>query len=205
MLEIRNFGWNSLTYCFIVTTTFTIIGTIFLVCQIKDIWKKKTSKAVSFVWYTSRSLIFLSYLFYGIQGNSLALIIQSSFRFPLTLIVLLGIWKFKKIKTVDKILSLVLFIIFTTLYFIPNKVFVLSVFAIIGIISALSQPLEIWRLKSCGVVNVNVIHVYNMSVIFWTIYGLIVNDWPLVVISFLNSVVYTITILLWYKYKKRRF
>jgi len=67
-----------------------------------------------------------------------------------------------------------------------------------------SQPWEMWREKSRGVVEIKMLATFLLSLGFWITYGFAIEALPLMIINPLLLVILSITIFLWWKYRPLR-
>ncbi len=201
-MELEYLGWNMLTLSFLATLFFSLLGGWGLFHQNQKIWKNQSGEAVPSIWYICSLGLFCSSVSYGITIQSIALVFSGVLRGFLHIPILIGLWKFKGFSVFEKRLSFFLFLVVLVMLALPWKgvFFVGCCFA--TIIPTATQPLEIWRKKSIGVVSLPVIATAFASSFFWVIYGHYVDDLPIFIVSIAFTVILFLTIVLWFWYRK---
>lgn len=69
-------------------------------------------------------------------------------------------------------------------------------------IGSLPQIIKAYRTKSVGDVSVWMFTVILTGVILWTIYGIVIIDWPIIITNGVSSFLNSIMILFYFKYSK---
>lgn len=202
-IEFENFGWNAITVTFFFTTFFGLYGSWGLIKQICRVQRFGLG-SVSIIWSLTFAFMFATYLPFGIVAHKGAAFLQFFFRVPFYayLIPLLykangGFsrkqWLLIAALTVALLCSLV----------DAGKVFVgISWF---GALVAADQPWKIWSNrtnKNCtAAVSIELLWAYEASIGFWFIYGLSTQDSAIVAMAIPYILVYTVGIVLYYKYR----
>lgn len=202
MVELQNFGWNLHTFSFLGTTLFALLGAWGLKDQIKGIWGKQSAEAVSAMWFIIFAGMFSSFLVYGVEEDRLALILQGITRVPLIAIVLIGVGKFQGFTRKERLALLAMLVAVGYQTVSEHKEIVFLGLSYLGIASSTLQPWKIWKAKTVGVVSIRLLVVYNFSVVFWTIYGVVFKDTPIILMAVPYVIVYSTTIALWLRFRK---
>ena len=200
-VEFQNFDLNALTISAIATLFFTTIQAWGLLKQNKLIWREKSGEAVSITWFTCFGFMFAVIFIYGIEINAGALMyngLLALFHIP----VLIGLAKFKGFTLKQRLIfaACVLAVLIMILFPIKDEIFL--TFSFISVVSLVMQPLEMWRSKSAGVVEIKLIKIYTAATAFWVIYAYSVGNWVMKITTPSALVVLIITIALWLKYRR---
>ena len=201
MAEIKGFGWNALTFSFFATVVFAILGAWGQKDQMKCIWSEKSGKSVAVNSFSVIFALFVSFVIYGIQKSSLALIIGGALRVPFLFGILLGLWRFKGFTLRERGVVVALALGLLYMPFSSYRGVIFLIFTYLGVAATLLQAWEIWEKKSRGVVSIKMLVVYNTSVMFWVIYGLALDDKKVFVMGLSYVIAYTLTIILWLVYR----
>ncbi len=203
MIELQNFGRNVETLSFLLTMAIMCIITWGLIHQTQKIWRNRSGESISTTWIIVFQFMFASFVVYGVEKNSLALIIQGCVRVPLVSIILLGLWKFKGFTNRQMAIFIILFGGIIYMPFSNHKAFIFLLYSYLGVASAMLQTWELWKTKHTGVVSIKFLMLNFIGVFLWVIYGSIVLDDPAVQIMGLSYCAnYSVTIALWFKYRK---
>ena len=201
-IEFDNFGWNVLTLSFFATIVFSLLGVFYLWRQFTEIWSNKSGKSVSVTWICYFLFGYIATLFYGVHKDSLALVISAALRIPISALVLFGLWKFKGFKKIDQGIFFGSIVLMIAMIFSSEKVWFYLFFSFGSVISLATQPIEIWKNKSSGVVVIKVFVIYAISCLFWIPYAFITRNWALEFIVFSFFVISIATIILWFRYRE---
>jgi len=202
-LEFRHLGFNVFTLSAIATIIFTVFEAWGLYKQSKLIRKKKSGQSLDNYLFIYLIFMFVASLVYGVEINSLALIINGClvlFCVP----VLLGLRKYKGFNVKEKLFFTFCFIVLAIMMLTAVKkfMFVLIMFGII--LALLSQLLEINKNKDSGAVEIKLILVYFVSTFFWVIYSFLANDLPLLFVTGASLIILFFIIYSWLKYNKEK-
>ncbi|MBI3274008.1 MAG: hypothetical protein HYZ69_02595 [Candidatus Colwellbacteria bacterium] len=179
---------------------FSVLGAWGLWKQNFAIWKNKSGRSVSISHFSFSLGYFLSGFTWGLEKNSLALILHCGGRAFFHVPILVGLWKFKGFTRSEKILSgLFLAGIFVTILMSVKEASFL-IYSIGSILAYFTQPVEIFRNKYAGTVEPGLHWIYFGNGTFWTIYGFATNDPVLEWTVPPNVVIALVTIALCYKY-----
>lgn len=201
-MEFVQFGWNAVTIGLLGTVIFTILSAWGLWQQKKAIWDNELGQSVSVINFSYGTAFFTAVLIYGISIKSIALsfngLLLSFFNLP----IILGLWKFKGFTKIEKFLGVCFLIIIIAMLILPLKSWFFLFLSFGNLVPGSMQALEIYNEKDAGVVEIKLLAVYLLSTLFWIIYAFAIDNWILQIISPLFFIILTITIVLWFKYKK---
>lgn len=183
-----------------MTIFFGILGSWGLYRQIKVIWLGKSAKSVSGAWVITSLAMFTAFLVYGAQQNSFPMQFQGWIRVVFLLPVIAGVFCFGNESRKCVVLMLVYALLLSGMSFREFSPHLYIFFSFLGIWSSFVQAYIIWKNYSRGKVAVELQIIYLLSVICWLVYGLIRNDWPLVVCSAGFTLSYLATITMWLRY-----
>lgn len=198
-LEYQHWGLNALTISFFLSGALTLISAWGLILQQRTIFRHKQAEVVSVFWLTYYAALQLAILLYGLSIYSAALIINgllAAFYLP----ILVGLWRFKGFSLKEKALGILLVTALLVMALLPLKSAFFLAFAVGGLISAITQPLEMWQKKSAQGLNINLIYTLLLGNIIWLTYGAAVSDWILIVINSIAFCIFGTTVLLWKRY-----
>ena len=199
-LEIDGFGINILSLTFVVTLISTAFQAIAFIKQNKKILKARSSKSVSFSFYSFFGFSALAITVYGLHNQSLALSINGLLGF-LSLAIAVNIFKFRKLTEKEISTGLFSTIAVPLMIIAPEKDYVFLGLGLIIGVTLMIQILEIWKNKSSGAYHSGQIFVSITSCSFWLIYSIIVIIYPMIIT---NSLFLFLWILLLFSYLKFR-
>lgn len=200
-MELEQLGWNALTIGFLGTMIFTLIEGWGLREQGKTIWRTQSGQSVSIITFCYFAALFSILFIYGLSVKSIAMTFNGIVLSVLHIPILRGLWKFKGFTKTEQLLSIAFLATVCTTLFVSFKDVIFLVISF-GNIAALSmQPYEIWKEKSSGAVEIKLLAVYLTSTSFWIIYAYSIHDWVLQIICPAFLVIFSITTILWFKYR----
>lgn len=197
-LEIDGFGINILSLTFVVTLISTAFQAIAFIKQNKKILKTRSSKSVSFSFYSFFGFSALAITIYGLHNQSLALSINGLLGF-LSLAIAVNIFKFRKLTEKEISTGLFSTIAVPLMIIAPEKDYVFLGLGLIIGVTLMIQIWEIWKNKSSGAYHSGQIFVSITSCSFWLIYSIIVIIYPMIIT---NSLFLFLWILLLFSYLK---
>jgi len=201
-VELNHLGWNALTIGFIGTLIFSFAEGWGVWQQNKAIWKNKSGESVSVIWFTYFTALFGIVFIYGLSTKSIALAFNGFLLTPLYIPLVVGLWKFKGFTKVEKICSACFLAAVIACVLVPYKDWFFLIFTVGNIFFSFTQPYEIWKNKSSGVVEIKLLVVFLASTIFWVTYAYASHDWVLEIITPCYLVIISLTTILWFKYRK---
>ena len=203
-VEFQNFGLNAMTVSFIGTIFFTFFQAWGLSGQNKTIWKNKSGEAVSVSWLSYNLYVFFLAFIYALEINGLALAFNGFCLGVMHIPIIIGLGKFKGFQRWEKIVFGVAIVLLVVMIFLPSEykalLFLISSFG--NIIAMATQPLEIFKKKTSGCVDIRLIFSFWISTIFWVVYAFAVNNWVLQILCPSYLAILTITMILWFLYRK---
>lgn len=202
-VEFQNFGFNAITISFIATLAITILQIIAAIKQNKRIRINRSGENWTLTLFAYLSFYFLSFIFYGISRNSLALFlsgIPGFFYIP----ILVNIWIYKENSKFDRISSILLFF---TVPFIAISQYkgmaILFVFGL-GATSMLIQTYKMIKEKDYKDVEPMFLVSFFVSSLFWFIYSTAINDRVVQISSGLSLIFLVLLLSLYYQWKHKR-
>lgn len=199
-IEIQNWGFNFLVITSIITIVFTIFQAYGFIRQGRKIWRRKSVKSISGPFFFLFFFYFIAFTFYGYEQKSLAMTLNGLLFLPCAPIVI-GIIKFRRPDILDIISFLLSLAIVPIMILIEAKDVFLLILLLISLISLLSQALTMLKNKSRGAVDIKFIGIFLSTSIFWLVYSILINNWPLEIFNSLAIIVYAFIIYLYRKYK----
>src|SRR4030043_255058 len=103
-MEVRNFGWNLMTFSFVTTLFFTLLQAYALIKQNQRILKTRSGESVSFIFFSYYGFSALAVIVYGLHKGSLALVINGLIGF-LAMLVIINLLRFKKINLWERMMG----------------------------------------------------------------------------------------------------
>lgn len=201
MVEIQEFGLNAVTVGFLGTIIFTLVQAWGLRQQSVTIWKRRSGASVSVTYFAYSTAHFTTTMIYGVSQDSIALIFNGLLLAVMLVPIIFGLWKFKRWSLLEKGL-VACFLTFPVIVAVaPAKDWLFLLFSFGTLASCATQPLEIWRNKDSGAVEIRFVLTFLASTIFWLIYGFAIGDWVLEIIIPGFVSIHVATLVLWYRYR----
>ena len=211
-IEWRRWGWNLVTLTFWLTVLFTLIDGWGYRKQGETIWKNRSAESVSAITFFYGACLCWSYAIYAVFVGSIAVLFNGLVlgycMFPL----LRGVIRFKRLRNTEKVCCALSSLMIPAMLFLPWKGGMFFLFMSVALVSLAAQPLEIWRNKNAGDVDIRSMTVFALGVFFWASYGFFVGQSPEassaevgLILRIVNSIaflLYCSIILLWFAYKK---
>ena len=202
-LEFKHLGFNVFTLSAMATIVFTVFEAWGLHKQSKLIREKKSGQSLDNYLFIYLIFMFVASIVYGIEINSLALIINGCL-FLFCVPVLLGLGKYKGFSLKEKVFFVFCFVVLVFMLLSDVKEF-MFLFIMSGIILALlSQLLEINKNKDSGVVEIKLILVYFISTFFWVVYSFLADDLTLFFVTGTSLIILFFIIYSWLKHNKEK-
>ncbi|MFA4942059.1 MAG: SemiSWEET family transporter [Patescibacteria group bacterium] len=199
--EIQNWGVNILTLTFVATLFFTSLQGYTLIKQIGKITRNKSGKSVSFVFFSIYTSSALAITIFGLYKSSLALTINGLLGF-ISLIILIKLFQFKKIERKEKILGLISTLTIPLVIIVPQKDILYLILGLVVLATIISQIVEIWKNRSSGSVYPGQTIVSIFSSLFWLIYALTANIWPMKIINSISFILWIALLLSYLKFRE---
>ncbi len=202
-VEYQNWGWNAVVVGSFGAIIFTFIEGWGLWKQNQAIWRGKSGESVSVSWFSYFLFALAAFFFYGIHIHGIAAMFNGV---ALTLVhipILLGLWKYKGFAKWEKVQFFCLALMVPAMAFLPWKNEVFTIVSVGIIYSLATQPLELWKTKKTGAVEIKLLVVYTLSTAFWVIYAFAINEWVLEILTSVNLFLLGLATLLWFKYRAR--
>ena len=193
---------KAITGCLVILLG--MIGTWGLWRQRNNIVRNKSGHAVSRIAFLYMTFHFSVMTVYGFSIPDAPLVINGLLRFLFHLPILAGLQKYKGFTRNEKRLALVLaaMLVLVIRVSFKQEFFLIENFGAMFI--AVAQPLEIWREKNSGVVEIRLVLIYLCTAFAWVFYGLLINDWAVWLTSAGFFAVWVVTAGLWRKYRQKK-
>jgi len=201
-MNIPHFAWNAETIGFWGTIFFTFLVSWGLWQQKKSIWKNQSGKSIPVALFSFSAFMTVTILLYGLSLKNLALSINGFLYALIYIPIIVGLWKFKGFTKLEKILFLSFASVTVLNIVLPFKEWFFFGFSLASMAISLMLPIEIYRNKSIGVVNIRFIVTSFVNTIFWLIYGIAIDNWILKITNPYYLILGAINIALWLKYRK---
>lgn len=204
-IEYKNFGWNTITFCFFSILLIVVYQIRAAIRQKKKIKKNSLDKDSTLLLspFVYCCLYFLIFIFYGSNRNSLALFL-SSLPGPFYIPIIIFVWKYRKKSWLDVLASFTLPLIIPLMAVSNNKEVLLIVMFGIGAIAMLIQAYEMIRTNDFKDVEPNLLLSFLISSIFWFIYSIATNDQPVQFSSGSALIFLLLFLTLYYRWYKKR-
>lgn len=200
MSELQYFGWNLATLGFLGTVIFSLVRAWTFEEQRKLVWKHQSGESISILWLLYFIVLHGIVFVYGLDTQRLALMINGLLT-VCALPLLVGLWKFQGLTFFEKMIGVASCPIFVFVCVTSLKEQFFFYFSLGGIVFSFLQPLEIWKNKSSGVVDVRFHAMSLLNAFFWFLYAHTMDIWVLQVTSYLYGAIAILTILLWHIYR----
>lgn len=197
------FHWNAETVGVWGCNLFTVVEGFGLFFQIRQIWKKRSGESVSVGMMLFLTTLCVSSIVYGLTYHRRPIVFNGTVLGIGFSAVAVGLWRFKGYRPWERWFGLGLVAslaaMFITGHF-DRWYFLYSA----GSAAALAlQPLEIWRKRSSGVVDIRLLLLFFTSNTFWVIYAFAVRDWVLMSLCPIYVLTLGLAIALWWKFRQR--
>lgn len=199
-IEIKNFGFNSLTITALMTMLFTIFQGYGVMIQNKMIWRKKSVESLSATLFFLYCFYFIAFFIYGLEKKSVAMTFNGLLAIPYIPIVI-GFLKFKRLNFKEKLSLPLTMAVIPLMIIIPSKDIFLLILLMISLVILGTQPLEMIKTKKRGAVEIKFILIFSITSIFWLIYAIAISNWVLIIFNSSALILYAIIISLYYSYK----
>ena len=145
---------------------------------------------------------FWAFIIYGLRMHSLTVLFNAAQVIPFFLI-LLGVYVKRGFTLKEWEMAMGTLIVVPIMYFMNvegSKVF-LFVLLLGALPFLVRQPMEIYRKKAVGDIDVRLPYAFVVAAVFWFIYGITLRDWAITVSQLPLFVIFLTTILLYHKYR----
>lgn len=200
LVEWQRFGWNWLTVGVLATFIFTLSEAWGLWEQNKVIWEEQSGESLVNTWFVYFPFMFASFIVYGGSVKAAALIFNGLLCL-LFIPINIGLAKFKGFSHGDRLAALLSFGALLLMIFLPIKGIMFLLFSAGGILALMREPIELWRTRRRGVLEIKLVWIFLTSYFFWTIYAIALGDKLLLVITSLTLIILSLTVILWYQAK----
>lgn len=199
-IEIQNWGFNTLIISSFLTLAFGVFQGYGFFTQSQKIWKRRSTESVSTTYFSFLFFYFIAFTIYGLSKNSLAMSINGLLFIPCAYIVI-GIVKFKKLNWKDYLSFMLSATTIPIMIFTDEKDLFLFIMLMASMVTMIIQLITMISNKSSGSVEFKFLIVFFTTAIFWLIYAIIVNNWPLIVFNIMAIIIYGSMSVLYKKYE----
>ena len=199
-MELRNIGWNVITFTLVFTLICTALEAFGLYEQRKKIWAEKSGASVSVLWFSFLLGLYAAVVVYGQSIDSVAMRIDGAILALSTMPVLIGLAKFKGFTTTEKIAAALFAAGIAAMIALPYKAEFFLAYSIGNIVVGLKQPWEIWKNKYRGVLDRSLLFVFLFVTVCWSVYAFVFGDLVLEIVFPSLTAVVVLTLIMWYRY-----
>lgn len=203
-MEIQNFGWNILTLSAVAVIVFTIWQAWGLWKQYRTIVELKSGQSVSVTKFASTTTFFLLSGLYGYYIGSVLIPFTSIILTTMNLPVLYALKKYKGYTRKEKKWLMLFLITIPLMVIVPFKEVFYMAFAFARMVPFASQPLEMFREKKVGAVEIRLFWAYLTGALFWVTFYFAFGDPVLKTLSILNTSILAVTVFLYYWYRETK-
>jgi len=197
----ERFGWDALTFSFIGTVVTNLISLWGIREQNRRVWKTQSGRSVSVTMMAYSAAFLTAAAVYGVSEYGFDIpenaLIVNLIRVPVFIAVLAGLWKFKGFTARETLLCILFVLMVATTAILPRKDWIFFALCVGTWFSLLPQAVEIWK-HGRGVADVRFLWVTVFSAFIWTVYGIALGDWVLIVTNPVFLVIIVATLALWY-------
>ncbi|MDO8435275.1 MAG: hypothetical protein Q7S89_01170 [bacterium] len=205
-VEYQKFGWNAATIVAAGMALFGLIEAWGTWEQHKTIERLGLGDSVPVLMFSFFIAYMGAFVFYGVYGRSIAIIVTAVPLVIVDICVLTALHRLKGFTRRERVLTYVFLSAIPAMALLSadgrKALFLLLNLAAVWAIAL--QPIELWRTKNVGAVNVNMAVTYFLGTIFWIGVGFSMGDEVLKVTCSINLVLLGLTIVLWYAYRGKR-
>lgn len=204
-MEITHFGLNVSTFSALAVIVFTIWQAWALWKQYRTMVDLRSGQSVSVLKFGSTATFFLLSGLYGYSVGSVVMPFTALVLATMSMPVLYALSRYKGYTRWEK-WCLVLFVSTVPIMIaVPFKATFYMTLAFARMVPFASQPLEMYREKSVGAIDVRLFWAYLAGAFFWVIfYFVALDDQVLRILSILNTSILLVTVLLYYRYRTSR-
>jgi len=204
-VEYQNWGWNMMAVSVIGTVVCSIMVAQGLWRQNKNIWSLRSGESLSVVWFAYFIGMFSSAILYGFHRHSAGIVFNCVVLLVMHIPIIVGLWRFKTWSLLEKIqASIYIFAMPIAMFLIPYKEVTFIIFSLGMIYSVSTQPWEMWRNKSVGVVDARFILYQIASVTFWAIFAFTTKALALMILNPTLFVLFSVTLYFCFIYRASR-
>ena len=199
--EYRNWGWNVATIGACGANLTTLVQLWGVCGQNQRVWKSEKAE-VPLGLFAYFHAYFWAVTIYGIKMDSLTVLFNATQVIPFFLI-LLGVYVKRGFTLKEWGMVMGTLIMVPIMYSVGvegSKVFLFVL--LLGVLPFLvRQPIEIFRKKRTGDIDVRFPYTFLAASVFWFVYGIKLHDWAITLAQPPLFAVFLMTILLYHKYR----
>jgi uncharacterized protein with PQ loop repeat len=199
-VEIQHWGFNSLVMSALITALISVVQSYGLIRQSRKIRRMRSAQSLSAFLFFFEGSFFISFFFYGIAKDSLAMMFNGLAVGAAFWLAIVGIIRFKKLKTWEAASLPLTLLIIPLMILIKQKDLLLFILMLGGGASLLLQIVEMVREKSRGAIEIRFLLIFIISNSAWLVYSITISNWPLEITTSLSNVVYLVGLRLYFKY-----
>lgn len=202
-VEYKEWGWNSTTVGSVGVFIFIFVEGWGLWKQSGTIWLEKSGTSVSFRWFTFIGAYFGATIPYGIYHESIAMTASAVVTTVLHIPIIVGLMKYKDLDISEIIQSVLYLLMIPVIILTEEKEFFYTLFSFGTIYALATQPLELYKTKDPGAVDIRLIAVYVVSTLFWIVFAFSIKSPALMIVCPCSLIILLTTGVMWRYYKKR--
>ncbi len=183
--------------------SFTVVEGLGLFSQIRKIWQKRSGASVSVGMSLFLMALSISAITYGWPNQMWPLVINGAVLGLGFGVIALSLRKFKGYNRREEEFFFALLLSLLSMLLSHHLDRWYFVFSVGSVVALLLQPIEIWKRKSSGVVDVRLLWLFLASNTFWVIYAYAIQNWVLMALCPFYVAVLILTIVMWRIYRPR--
>lgn len=213
LAEYQKFGLNTTTITAIGILCITLFQAWGMTGQVRTIWRTRSGEGLSVLWFSYTMWFFVAAIVYAFHTRSGAMLVNASVMMTGHLAILAGLWRFKGwtwSETGQTVLYAAIPMIVAMVpdtrieaLAMPGTDAAFMVFSFGTIYAVATQPWEMWRKKTAGIVAVKLIAVHILAVVFWTVYAFHIGAVALQILNPILFVLFALTVLFWFMYREQ--
>ena len=204
-MEVASFGWNLGTFVAVVVLGFALWQAWGLRKQYQSIVRLGHAKVVSVTKFGSATVFFFLSGIYGHSIGSVVLPLTALILVVMSLPVMYALHYYEGYTVREKRWLSLFASTIPVMTIAPQqfKATLFLVFAFARMIPFASQPVEMYREKKVGAIDIRLFWAYLTGAFFWvTFYFIVLSDWILRILSVMNTSILLITVILYYRYRE---
>ena len=213
LVEYQNFGLNTTTITAAAIICISVFQAWGMGNQVREIWKHRSGDGLAVPWLSYSTWFFVAALVYALHTRSGAMLINASVMMTGHLIILIGTWRFKDWTRNEKWQTTIYAMVPVTVAIspswqvtslgMPGKDAAFLACSFFNIYAVATQPWEMWRKKTAGIVDPRLVGVHLLAVAFWSVYAFHIEALALQILNPALFVLFSLTIVLWFLYHTR--
>lgn len=192
-VEYRNWGWNLLTFTTIATFFFAVLQASMTFRQGLRIRTLRNGISVSVAFFGFRLWTFASILIYGWYASSLAILANGFAQTTAQAYVMLQLIRYKKdASAMDWRIAKWCALLLPFMIISGGSPLLIAVIMLTSLFPLVQQNYELFKSPTRGALSGSLIAALNAASFFWTMYGLLIWDFAVIIPSLLAWLLYIV-------------